>query len=162
MSYILELANISDIDSILELYSERMQWFKDNKIKQWNKYLTNHPKSEFEEAINNKNYYIIKNNEEIIGGFELSTNSKDWKDDITPAYYIYKVVTKVGYKNIGDFIFEKCKEMAKSNGKKYLRLDCLKSNEKLNDIYESHNFKLIRYGNNDRYSYSLRELKIDE
>jgi ribosomal protein S18 acetylase RimI-like enzyme len=162
MNYTIEIADISDIDSILKLYSERMQWFKDNNIKQWNKYLTNHPKSEFEGAINNKNYYIIKNNEEIIGGFELSTNSKDWEDNITPAYYIYKVVTKVGYKNIGDFIFEKCKEMAKSNGKKYLRLDCLKSNEKLNDIYESHNFKLIRYGNNERYSYSLRELKIDE
>jgi ribosomal protein S18 acetylase RimI-like enzyme len=162
MNYTIEIADISDIDSILKLYSERMQWFKDNNIKQWNKYLTNHPKSEFEGAINNKNYYIIKNNEEIIGGFELSTNSKDWEDNITPAYYIYKVVTKVGYKNIGDFIFEKCKEMAKSNGKKYLRLDCLKSNEKLNDIYESHNFKLVRYGNNERYSYSLRELKIDE
>ena len=34
MDYIVELANISDIDSILELYSERMQWFKDNNIKQ--------------------------------------------------------------------------------------------------------------------------------
>lgn len=33
MDYIVELANISDIDSILELYSERMQWFKDNNIK---------------------------------------------------------------------------------------------------------------------------------
>lgn len=68
-----ELANISDIDFILELYSERMQWFKDNNIKQWSKYPTNHPKSEFEEAINNKNYYIIKNNDKIVAGFEVST-----------------------------------------------------------------------------------------
>ena len=36
------------------------------------------------------------------------------------------------------------------------------SNEKLNDIYENHNFKLIRYGYNERYEYSLRECKIDE
>ena len=48
MNYMVELANISEIDFILELYSERMQWFKDNNIKQWSKYLTNHPKSEFE------------------------------------------------------------------------------------------------------------------
>ena len=160
--YIVELANMSNIDLILDLYSERMQWFKDNNIKQWNKYLINHPKSEFENAINNKNYYIVKNNGEIIAGFEVSTDSKDWKDDITPAYYIYKVVTKVGYKNVGDIIFEKCKEIAKLNGKKYLRLDCLKSNEKLNKIYESHNFKLIQYGYNKRYEYSLRELNIYE
>ena len=145
MNYTIEIADICDINSILELYAERMKWFKDNNIKQWNKYLNNHPKSEFEEIINSKNYYIIRNCEEIIGGFELSTNSKDWKDDITSAYYIYKVVTKVGYKNVGDFIFEKCKEMAK-----------------LNNIYENHNFKLIRYGNNERYSFSLRECNVDE
>jgi len=162
MNYIVELANINDIDYILELYSERMKWFKENSIKQWSRYLENHPRSEFVEAINNKNYYIIKQDNEIIAGFELSTNSKDWNDDTTPAYYIYKVVTKVGQKNIGNVIFDKCKEIAKADGKKYLRLDCLKSNEKLNDIYESHNFKLIRYGSNERYSFSLRELKIDE
>ena len=161
-NYIVKLANISDIDSILELYSERMQWFKDNNIKQWGKYLTNHPKLEFEEVINSRNYYIIKDKDEIIAGFEISNNSKDWKDDITPAYYIYKIVTKVGYKNIGDIIFKKCKEIAKLDGKKYLRLDCIKSNQKLNNIYEKDNFKLIRYGHNERYEYSLRECKIDE
>ena len=162
MSYELEQANINDIDVILELYSERMQWFKDNNIKQWTRYLSNHPKSEFEEAISNKNYYIVKDSGKIIAGFELSTNSKDWKDSITLAYYISKIVTKVGYKNIGDFIFKECKEIAKRDGKKYLRLDCIKSNEKLNNIYEKHNFKLIRYGRNERYAYSLRECKIDE
>lgn len=92
----------------------------------------------------------------------MSTNSKEWNDDITPAYYIYKVVTKVGYKNIGKILFDNCKEMAQRDGKRYLRLDCLKSNQKLNDIYESYNFRLKRYGSNERYSYSLRELKIDE
>lgn len=143
MEYIVELANINDIDIILELYSERMKWFKENNIKQWSRYLENHPRSEFIEAINNKDYYILKKENQIIAGFELSTNSKDWKDNTTSAYYIYKVVTKIGYKNVGKVIFDKCKEIAKKDGKEYLRLDCLKSNEKLNDIYESHNFKLI-------------------
>lgn len=162
MNYTIKLANMNDIDLILQLYSERMQWFKDNNIKQWSKYLTNHPKSEFEEAINNKNFYIILKDNEIIAGFELSEDSREWKDNVTSSYYIYKVVTKVGHKNIGNIIFQKCKEIARKNGKKYLRLDCLKSNEKLNNIYESHNFKLVRYGSNERYNYSLRELKIDE
>lgn len=162
MSYKIELAKMKDIDSILALYSDRMKWFKNNNIKQWSRYLQNHPKEEFAEAIKNKNFYIIKQKNILVAGFELSTNSKDWNDDITPAYYIYKVVTKVGHKNLGQVIFDKCKELAKRDGKKFLRLDCLKSNQKLNGIYESHNFKLIRYGNNERYSYSLRELKIDE
>lgn len=161
MNYKVELARIEDIDSILNLYSDRMKWFKNNNIKQWDRYLENHPKLEFLSTIENNNYYIIKHQDEIIAGFELSTNSKYWRDDITPAYYIYKVVTKVGYRNIGNIIFKECKKIAKLNGKKYLRLDCLKSNEKLNNIYENHDFKLIRYGYNEHYEYSLREYNIE-
>lgn len=39
MNYACELANIEDLDTILNLYSERTQWFKENEIKQWSKYL---------------------------------------------------------------------------------------------------------------------------
>ncbi len=34
MNYTCELANIEDLDTILNLYSERTQWFKENEIKQ--------------------------------------------------------------------------------------------------------------------------------
>ena len=161
MKYILELANTKDIDSILKLYSDRMKWFKDNGIKQWSRYLENHPKEEFIEAIRNNNLYVVKEKSVIVACFELSTHSKYWNDDGAQAYYIYKVVTKVGYKNVGEFVFQKCAEIAKKNGKKYLRLDCLKSNKQLNTIYEKHNFKLIKYGHIGSYSYSLRELNIN-
>lgn len=40
--------------------------------------------------------------------------------------------------------------------------DTTQSNEKLNNIYKNHNFQLVKYGKNNQYSYSLRELKIDE
>ena len=60
MEYKLELASIGDIDSVLELYSERIKWFKDNSIKQWTNYLNNNPKSVFVEKIINKDYYIFK------------------------------------------------------------------------------------------------------
>lgn len=113
---------------------------------------------EFKEAIENGNYYIIKEQENIIAGFELSTNSEIWEDEITPAYYLYKVVTKVGYKGIGKAIINKSKEMAKKDGKKYIRLNCLKSNAKLNQIYESYDFQTIRYSK----KFSLKELKIKE
>lgn len=162
MNYKIELANINNIDSILELYYERIKWFKDNNIKQWNGYLKIYPKKEFINIIKNKKYYIIKHDDEIVGGFELSTNSKYWNDNITPAYYIYKVVTKVGFKNIGKIIFDKCKEIAIKDGKKYLRLDCLKDNLKLNKIYEKHGFILRSTGVERDYKYALRECALNE
>ncbi len=47
----LKIAKMSDLEDIIELYKERIQWFKDNEIDQWSRYLKNHPKSEFIEAI---------------------------------------------------------------------------------------------------------------
>lgn len=130
------------------------------KIKQWGKYLEHHPKSEFEEVICKRNYFILERNNEIVAGFELSTDSKYWDDNKTKAYYIYKLVTRVGNKGIGNIVFDICKDLAKANNKEYLRLDCLSTNKKLNDIYESHSFKLVKTGCKEYYHYSLRECEI--
>ncbi len=156
-----EQANADDIDHIIELYSERMEWFKMNKIRMWSKYLTNHPKKEFISAINNGNYYVLKKDNEIIAGFEISTDSHFWNDNTSDAYYLYKVVSKVGYKNLGKKIFEIAKNITKINNKNYLRTEHLASNIKLNEIYEKYGFKYIKEGQ-DYYHYILREWKVDE
>ena len=105
MTYEIKLANKDDLDLILKLYLERINWFKKNNIKQWSKYFENHPISEFKEAINKKEYYIIKQNNEIIAGFELTSDNRNLDHDNVSAYYIYKIVTKVGYKDIVKIIF---------------------------------------------------------
>lgn len=55
-----------------------------------------------------------------------------------------------------------CKNIAKNNNQKFLRLDCLKDNIKLNEIYEKHGFVLKRTGYQDWYRYLLRECDLDE
>lgn len=37
-------AGISEIDLIMQLYKERAQWFKENNIQQWIKYMEHHQK----------------------------------------------------------------------------------------------------------------------
>lgn len=148
---------IKDLDEVINLFEERTKWFRENQINQWSKYLEHHPRKEFEDVIKNGYYFVLKENDNIIAGFEISTDSKYWKDDITKAYYIYKIVTKINYKNIGDLIFMICKNIAKNNNKEFLRLDCLNNNKKLNEIYNKHGFKLKYTGCQDYYNYSLRE-----
>lgn len=152
-----EAAKIEQLEEILELYKNRTIWFKDNNIKQWSKYLIRH-ESEFPVSIENKNYYILKKDNEIIAGFELCNNPGSFIDN-NESLYLNKIVTKVGYKNIGDILFRICKDIAQNNGKRYLRLICIKWNEKLNEIYDKHGFKLIGYGKTD-YEFCLRELDI--
>lgn len=154
-----EIANLKQLNEIYELYNSRTSWFKENNIKQWTRYIIRH-ENEFPIAIENKNYYILKKNNEIIAGVEISNNPGYFEDN-GEALYLNKVVSKVGYKNIGSFIFMICKDLAKSNNKKYLRLDCIKRNDKLNEIYEKHGFKLIGCGKSD-YEYCLRECNVYE
>lgn len=155
---ILETASIDDLDKIIELYSERIKWFEDNGINQWSDYLVNHPKEEFIETINNKNYYILKDNNQIVAGFELSNRPSFWEENKN-ALYIYKIVTKVGYKDLGKYIFGICENLAKKDNKRFLRLECKSDNKKLNDIYEGYGFKFIRSGQ-DYYNYTLREREL--
>ena len=154
-----EIANITQIEEIFELYEQRTNWFKENNIKQWSKYLIRH-KDEFPILIQDKKYYILKKENEIIAGFELSNNPGNFMDN-QESLYLSKIVTKIGYKDIGKIIFMICKEIAKIENKKYLRLECVKWNEKLNEIYEKHGFKLVGSGKS-YYEYNLRECNIYE
>lgn len=153
-------ASSEDLEEILKLYSDRTKWFKENKIKQWSKYLEHHPREEFEDIINNGYYFILKQDDIIVAGVEVSPDSKYWEDEITDAYYIYKLVTKVNTRNIGNIIIKICENIAINNNKRKLRLDCLKNNKKLNSIYENYGFKLIKIGYDNSYSYSLRQYEI--
>ena len=160
-NYTLEIANIKDIDNILCIYSERMKWFKDNNIKQWSNYLKNHPKEEFVEIINDRHLYMLKQHKTIIAVFVIDNNSSLWKSDDNRAYYISKIAVKTGYKGIGKIIIEIAKSICINDNKKYLRLECVKNNIRLNQIYVNYGFKLKKTGK-EKYSYCLRELIINE
>lgn len=154
---VFKYAELDQLQEILKLYKDRSVWFKEKGIDQWSKYLIRH-EEEFHISIENKNFYILKKEEEIIAGFELSYNPGNFVDN-NKSLYINKVVTKVGYKNLGKLIFEICEDIAKANNKNYLRLECKRQNQKLNEIYDKHRFRLIGYGKT-YYNFCLREKKI--
>lgn len=157
---IFKKAEAEDLDEVIGLFKERITWFKTSGINQWSKYLEHHPKEEFRNAIEAGYYFLLKQNNKIIAGFELSVDSRLWQDNFTNAYYIYKIVTKVNYKNLGNLIFLICRNIAENNNQRFLRLDCLKSNIKLNQIYEKHGFILKSTGCKDYYQYALREYDL--
>lgn len=158
---VFERAEIKQIDEIRDLYAERTEWFQEQKIRQWSEYLKHHPKEEFLNSIAQGNYYILKQNGKIIGGYELKEDSKYWNRDIGQAYYINKVVTKVGLRGIGKFLLDTAKYITNKSNKHFLRLNCLSYNEQLNQIYEKYGFSFVENGY-DGYHYTLREWKVEE
>ena len=158
--YTIQLARKEEIDDILNLYKERTAWFKEKGINQWQKYLEHHNKNEFLDAINQKQFFLICQNNTILACFEISEESKLWNENNNDSYYIYKIVTKVDIKNLGKLIFDICEKIAKSNNKKYLKIDCLKRNLKLNEIYNSHDFKFVKTDTQDYYTFNLRKRTV--
>ena len=152
----LELVYENDIDEILKLYEDRIAWFKQKQINQWQKYLEHHNKDEFLQAIKRRELFAIYKNKEIVACFEVSKESRFWKENVNDSYYIYKIVTKVGTKNLGKFIFDICEKLAIENKIRYLKIDCLARNIKLNEIYNSHGFELVRTDTQDYYTFNLR------
>lgn len=154
-------AKIEELDNVIELYKERIEWFRENGIDQWQDYFIRHPIDEFINIINNQRMFYLKKDEKIIAVFELATELKYWDKDDNKAFYICKLVTKTGYKNICNIIFDICKNIAIDNDVRHLRLICIESNYKLNSIYESHGFEFVNIYSDEKHKYNLRQLNLN-
>lgn len=159
-------ANINQLADIINLYEERMQWFKERAIQQWERYVSNHPKNEFLEALNNNRLFIIMKKDEIVGAVELKEYDDLWEDNQI-GLYIKKLVTKSSYRGIGKYIISTAKRVAEKRNLQFVRLECRQSNPILNEIYEGHGFELVRTVSRPEvaqpdivYSYNLREYRL--
>ncbi len=152
-------AKLNELDEIWDMYKERTLWFRFRKKSQWLHYLDRHPRSEFAGKIDNGEYYTVRLNGKLIGGFALSSDSENWEDDDTKARYLCRVVSRIGYRNLGNYMVEQAKKIGAKMKLKYLRLECVYSNSKLNEIWESLGFEFIIDKEAD-YHCSLRQLRL--
>ncbi len=158
----IELAKESDILDILEILKQRCEWFKKNKIEQWGDwyYTELYNTDYFIKIMKIYKLYVVRQKGEVIGAFLLKTqDNKYWRDDKN-AYYIHHFVTKLGYKNLGTEMLKFIEKLAKQNEVKYLRLDCMKENEKLNKYYENHGF-INKGEGQEPYPHRLWEKEVE-
>lgn len=103
--------------------------------------------------------YVAKYENEIEGTFLLKTEDTNYWKDHKKAYYIYHFATKLGYPNLGTKLLNFIENLAKKNSIHYIRLDCVKGNQKLNEYYQNHGFKNRGEGEKP-YPHKLWEKKI--
>lgn len=157
----IKLATENDIPIILEIIKERCDWFLKNNFEQWGNwyYEDLYNESYFLNAMKKYNLYIVKNNTEIIGLFLLKYENDLYWNDKQPAIYLDHFVTKLGNPRLGEKILEFIKNIAKEKNLKYLRLECMRINPKINEYYQMHGFKNKGEGD-EPYEYRLWEMEI--
>lgn len=159
--YVFRLAKLDDLDEIIAMVQERMNWFLERNILQWKLYLVHHPVGEWKKAIEDKQLYVEIFQDKIIGCVQFQYYDPNYWDD-SYQLYIKKLCTKVGFKKVGHYLIEQAVLLAKKKNISKIRLDCLSSNKKLNQIYEDYGFHLVKSGIYDKYYYpfNLREMDL--
>jgi ribosomal protein S18 acetylase RimI-like enzyme len=138
------LADIQDLPRLKAVYKGIIQNMNDNQIEIWDDI---YPCEFFEEDIQNKQLYVLCDNNEIVSAFALcSTHSGEksvnWKDNAGKARYIDRLGVNVNYsgKGIGSYMLAKAKETAKTLGAEYLRLFVVDINEPGICLYTKNGF----------------------
>ena len=160
--YIFRPARGEELTYVFSLINERIHWMDKMGINQWNKidYWKYYPASYFYIACSEKRLYILMDEElnRIVAVGVLSEKDNRWKDD-KQGIYLHNFVTAIDVKNIGSKFLEYCEEYATSLCKNYMRLDCKKSNEKLNKYYEMHGYVYVEEVVDGEYVGNKREKK---
>lgn len=155
----IELAKLKDINHIINILENRCIWMERNNIKQWesNSYTLSFNNDYFKKEIEKKTLYVARINIKICGVFLIRDDDKLW-EDYKSALYIHHLATDINYKGLGRVMIEYIKYIAIRYNKRYIRLDCVKNNERLNNYYQKLGFNLKETGIIRDYEYNLREL----
>lgn len=143
----IELSTNENLKDVLNIINQAKLYMKENGINQWNE---DYPKIEsLENDILNKNSYIVKDGEKIIGTFVLIFGDEknyqkiegNWKTDL-PYGTLHRVAVDNLYKGkgIAKFILDFAERKAKEKNIFSLRIDTHRDNLSMRRFIEKSNF----------------------
>jgi len=156
-SFQIKTATREDADSIMKLLKEIARWMKENEIAQWQFLLEGGDDEEIINAIESKDTYVMVRGGELVATFTLSAKQSEWdtelwgEDSEADSHYLHRLAVNRDYKNqgLGSAILSWIQENS-SFTKKYIKLDCVAHNEKLNRFYSDNGFEYV--GENNGHS----------
>ena len=131
-------ASAADVDAILEIICARMDWMDQKGLFQWNAtdYLTCYPRSYFEEGAERGDFYLMKQQGQVIAEMALFEKDGRWDDD--PAYfYVHHLATLPGCSGAGVEMLRFAEHLGRKRKKRGIRLDSAVDNEALAAYYEA-------------------------
>lgn len=143
------------LKEIFKLLRNVVNGLKKKELINGNNILEVYDKNYFKSQVMTNKLYVTSKDNPIVGLYLLKEDDSYWNDN-APAFYLHHLATEVNCKVLLDDAIKKCQKYHK----KYLRLDCLKENDKLNEYYKSKGFKYVSSGCDEYYKYNLYELEI--
>ncbi|OCT16056.1 hypothetical protein A8709_10595 [Paenibacillus pectinilyticus] len=138
-------ASPAEVEEVLSLWLEAAHWMQSKGIDQWRPEYFNRENvlAYFED----RQIFLAKHNGEYVGSFALQWSDPSVWGDLhnEESGYLHRFVvrrTQAGRK-YGEYFLKWIEDYVKSRNKKYLRLDCMATNDALNTYYRQRDFTYV-------------------
>nr|WP_180271319.1 GNAT family N-acetyltransferase [Fredinandcohnia onubensis] len=147
--FTIKIAANDDSNEIIKMLKQIAQWMKENEINQWRYLLDGGDDEEIKQGIQNQETYIVLKDMELVATFTLLSKQSEWdkhiwgSDHSSESLYLHRIAIKPTYmkKGVGKSILTWIQDTV--SDKKYLKLDCVADNSKLNHFYKDNDFELV-------------------
>jgi GNAT superfamily N-acetyltransferase len=158
-SFQLVQAGAGDVELIRQMLVEAAEWMQGEGIEQWKpeQFTVDEIMTYFEYRM----IFLALDGEKPAGMFTLQdTDPSYWKTNDDPNYYyLHRLTVSLPYRRfgLGTAFLDWASNKASSEGKKGLRLDCRRSNLKLNRFYQKQGFKFMGVTEKQEQFFNLYE-----
>ena len=132
---VFERAGADRMDEVLSVLDEAADWLRARGISQWP---ARFEAAWVEDAIGRGETWLV-----AVGGEVAGTVTLDWADpvwDDGPAGYVHRMAVRRWAAGLGPCILAWAADTARRRDACFLRLDCVRSNERLRAYYEARGF----------------------
>lgn len=144
-------AGPDDSAALMALRIEAEEWLAAAGVDQWRNPETRGPALEKWRAdiADGRTYVVEDQAAAVVGTVTLAQPDLDfWRDDdeLDDALYVAKLITarSVAGQDVGGMLLDWVADLAREQGRRYVRLDVWRTNERLQRYYERHGFEHIR------------------
>jgi GNAT superfamily N-acetyltransferase len=137
-------ATPADLSTVFALLAEAAHWLKAQGVGQWTHYLDTEPPEDLPDALRAGEVWLVCRHGKPVATISLQMAPADWDRGIwgaavdESAAYVHRLAVSraAAGAGLGDAMLDWAEAKARSAGKRYVRLDCVGHNQKLNAYYQ--------------------------
>ena len=152
--FVIRETAVTGFTEFIPLLEQTGQWLWDKGIKQWEPGSFVNNRSELEKLVANGRLILAYQADKLAGGCILTA-----KEDAMQLSALAVARFAAG-QNVGPQIIDRCIQVTRQSGQKYLRLDCWEGNDFLKAYYRRAGFTMLEAVPEGDYYIRLFELDV--
>ncbi|MFC4529460.1 GNAT family N-acetyltransferase [Sphaerisporangium dianthi] len=137
MEVVFQRVGVDRMDEVLTVLDEAAGWLNARGIGQWP---VRFETAWVEEALFRGETWLVATGDKVAGTVTMDWSDPLWADAGGAAGYVHRMAVRRWAAGLGARILNWAANAARQQGADSLRLDCVKSNDRLRAYYETHGF----------------------